>query len=228
MNSDKNDHAGHRKRLKARFAKSGFNGFHEYEILELMLFYCIPFKDTKPLANLLIQTFGSLSKVLDAPAEEIARLKESGAATAQYLQTIRALFAAYSEDAIRQDGTRLTTMSGLVEYLRALLGNRQNEVLCAVFLDAKNEVLATKELSEGTVSQASAYPRRIVEEALKCKATSLILAHNHPGGIAEPSEDDLRITEEIKNALALVEISLQEHIVLAGSDYYSFSRNGLL
>ena len=101
-------------------------------------------------------------------------------------------------------------------------------MLFAVFLDAKNEVLATKELSEGTVSQATAYPRRIVEDALKCKATSLILGHNHPGGIAEPSEDDLRITEEIKNALALVEIGLQEHIILADSDYYSFSRNGSL
>jgi DNA repair protein RadC len=101
-------------------------------------------------------------------------------------------------------------------------------VLFAIFLNAANEVLATKEMSEGTVNQAAAYPRRIVEEALKCKATSLILAHNHPGGIAEPSEDDLRITEEIRNALALVEVSLQEHIILAGSDYFSFSRNGLL
>lgn len=119
-------------------------------------------------------------------------------------------------------------MSGLVEYLRALLGNRQNEVLYAVFLDAKNEVLATKELSEGTVSQAAAYPRRVVEEALKCKATSLILAHNHPGGVAEPSDDDLRITEEMRNALALVEVSLQEHVILAGGEYYSFSRSGLL
>jgi DNA repair protein RadC len=115
-----------------------------------------------------------------------------------------------------------------VEYLRAIIGNRLNEVLFAVFLDAKNAVLTSKELSEGTVSQAAAYPRRIVEEALKCKATSLILAHNHPGGVAEPSADDLRITEEIRNALALVEVSLQEHIILAGSDYYSFSRNGTL
>ena len=89
-------------------------------------------------------------------------------------------------------------------------------------------MLQTRELSEGTVSQAAAYPRRIVEEALKCKATALILAHNHPGGVAEPSDDDLRITKEIKNALALVEIGSQEHVLLAGSDYYSFRRNGIL
>lgn len=223
------DSAGHRQRLRARFAESGFKGFHDYEILELMLFYAIPQKDTKPLAKRLIQAFGSLSSVLDAATEDLAKVEGCGASISIYLQAMRSLFAAYGEDAIRQDGgNRLTTMSGLVEYLRAAIGNRQNEVLYAVFLDAKNEVLATKELSEGTISQAAAYPRRIVEEALKCKATSLILSHNHPSGIAEPSEDDQRITEEIKNALALVEISLQEHVILAGGDNYSFRRNGLL
>lgn len=222
------DSAGHRQRLKQRFAESGFKGFHDYEILEMMLFYVIPQKDTKPLAKRMIQTFCSLSKVLDAPVEDLARVEGCGTSTALYLQAIRSLFAAYRDDAVKQDATRLTTMSGLVEYLRALLGNRQNEVLCAVFLDAKNEVLATKELSEGTVSQAAAYPRRVVEDALKYKATSMILAHNHPGGVAEPSDDDRRITEDIRNALALVDVSLQEHVILAGSEYYSFSRNGQL
>jgi DNA repair protein RadC len=222
------DPSGHRQRLKKRFAENGFSGFHDYEILELVLFYAIPQKDTKPLAKSLLKSFGSMSKVLDAAPDELASVDGCGPSTALYLYALRSLFAAYANDSAKQDATRLTTMSGLVEYLRAEIGNRQNEVLFAIFLNAANEVLATKEMSEGTVNQAAAYPRRIVEEALKCKATSLILAHNHPGGIAEPSEDDLRITEEIRNALALVEVSLQEHIILAGSDYFSFSRNGLL
>lgn len=222
------DTIGHRKRLRVRFAEGGFKGFHDYEILELLLFYSIPQKDTKPLAKELLKTFGSISRVLDAPVEELAKVEGAGASTALYLHILRSLFAEYFEDSVRKDATQLTTMSGLVAFLRAVIGNRQNEVFFAVFLNAKNEVLQTRELSEGTVSQAAAYPRRIVEEALKCKATSLILAHNHPGGIAEPSEDDLRITSEIKSALALVENSLQEHILLAGSDYYSFRRNGLV
>ncbi len=222
------DTIGHRKRLRARFADGGFKGFHDYEILELLLFYCIPQKDTKPLAKELLKTFGSISRVLDAPIEEIAKVDGAGASTALYLHAIRSLFAEYFEAAVRQDAEQLTTMSGLVAFLRAAIGNRQNEVLFAVFLNAKNKVLQTREMSEGTVSQAAAYPRRIVEDALKCKSTSLILAHNHPGGVAEPSEDDLRITEEIKKALALVEISLQEHIILAGNDYYSYRRNGIL
>ncbi len=222
------DTIGHRKRLRSRFTEGGFKGFHDYEILELLLFYCIPQKDTKPLAKALLKTFGSISRVLDAPIEEIARVEGAGASTALYLHALRSLFAEYFEDCVRQDAEQLTTMSGLVVFLRAVIGNRQNEVLYAVFLNAKNEVLQTREMSEGTVSQATAYTRRIVEEALKCKSTSLILAHNHPGGVAEPSDDDCRITKEIKNALALVEISLQEHIILAGNDYYSFRRNGTI
>ena len=119
-------------------------------------------------------------------------------------------------------------MSTLVEMLRASIGHKVNEILFAVFLNAKNEVLATKELGEGTVSQAAAFPRKIVEEGLKLKATSIILAHNHPGGVAEPSEHDESITTEIQKALALVEISLQDHIILANNEYYSFKRNNLI
>lgn len=222
------DPSGHRQRLRKRFAENGFQGFHDYEILELVLFNAIPQKDTKPLAKELLKTFGSLSRVLDATVDELASVDGCGTSTALYLHALRSLFAAYADDSVKQDATRLTTMSGLVEYLRAEIGNRQNEVLFAVFLNAANVVLATKEMSEGTVSQAAAYPRRIVEDALKWKATSLILAHNHPGGVAEPSEDDMRITEEIKNAVALVEVTLQEHVILAGEEYYSFNRNGLL
>ena len=222
------DHAGHRQRLKARFAEGGFKGFHDYEILELLLFYCIPQKDTKPLAKRLLKAFGNISRVLDAAPEEVMKVEGAGTSVAQYLQVVRGLFGAYFEDAAKHDAKQLTTMSGLVEFLRASIGHRQNEVLFAVFLNAKNEIVQTKEMSEGTVSQAAAYPRRIVEEALKCKATSLILAHNHPDGVAEPSDDDKRITEEIKRALATVEVSLQEHILLADNEYYAFSRDGLL
>jgi DNA repair protein RadC len=112
--------------------------------------------------------------------------------------------------------------------LRASIGQKENETLFVIFLNAKNEVLKTKNLGEGTVSQTSAFPRMIVEVALKHKATSIILAHNHPGGVAEPSERDKTITLEIQKALALVEISLQDHIILANNEYYSFKRHNLI
>ena len=119
-------------------------------------------------------------------------------------------------------------MSSLVEMLRANLGQRHNEVMFALFLNAKNEVLATKELGEGTVSQAPAFPRKIIEEAIKHKSTSIILAHNHPDGVAEPSEADMNVTSAMRKALALIDISLQDHIILANDDYFSFKRNNLL
>lgn len=216
---------GHRERLRERFEKGGFTGFHDYEVLEMLLTFIFRQGDVKPLAKELIKTFGSFSKVLDASVTELENVKGMGKASALSLHAFRETMAYYFQNHATFDKEQITKMSALVEMLRASIGHKQNEILFAIFLNAKNEVLSTKELGEGTVSQASAFPRKIVEEALKQKATSIILAHNHPGGIAEPSEHDESITTEIQKALALVEISLQDHIILANNEYYSFKRN---
>jgi DNA repair protein RadC len=220
--------AGHRNRLRSRFEKSGFNGFHDYEVLEFLLTFIFRQGDVKPLAKTLIKTFSSFSKVLDASVDELADVKGMGKTSALSLSAFRQTMAYYYQNHVVADKEQITKMSVLVEMLRASIANKSNEVLFAIFLNAKNEVLATKELGEGTVSQTSAFPRKIVEEALKLKATSIILAHNHPGGIAEPSEHDVNITTEIQKALALVEILLQDHIILANDEYYSFKRNNLI
>jgi DNA repair protein RadC len=219
---------GHRERLRERFEKGGFTGFHDYEVLEMLLTFIFRQGDVKPLAKELIKTFGSFSKVLDASVEELESIKGMGKASALNLHAFRETMAYYFQNHVTVDKEQITKMSALVEMLRASIGHKQNEILFAIFLNAKNEVLITKELGEGTVSQASAFPRKILEEALKQKATSIILAHNHPGGIAEPSQHDESITTEIQKALALVEISLQDHIILANNEYYSFKRNNLI
>ena len=220
--------AGHRERLRGRFEKSGFTGFHDYEVLEFLLTFIFRQGDVKPTAKELIKSFGSFSKVLDASVEELQTVKGMGKASALNLHAFREIMAYYFRNHATVDKEQITKMSALVEMLRASIAHKPNEVLFAVFLNAKNEVLAMKELGEGTVSQASAFPRKIVEEALKQKATSIILAHNHPGGIAEPSEHDESITNVIKKALALVDISLQDHIILANNEYFSFKRNNLI
>jgi DNA repair protein RadC len=219
---------GHRERLRERFSKNGFAGFHDYEVLEFLLTFIFRQGDVKPLAKELIKKFGSFSKVLDASVSDLQKVKGMGEASAISLSAFRQAMAFYHNSNIQSDKEQVTKMSGLVEMLRANIGHRKNEVLFAIFLNAKNEVIATKEMGTGTVSQAAAFPRQIVEKALKQKATSIILAHNHPGGIAEPSEQDINITTEIKKALALVDISLQDHIILADNEYYSFMRNGIL
>ncbi len=219
---------GHRERLRERFEKAGFAGFHDYEVLEFLLTFIFRQGDVKPLAKELIKIFGSFSKVLDASVDELENIKGMGKASALSLHAFRETMGYYFQNHATVDKEQITKMSALVEMLRASIGHKQNEMLFAIFLNAKNEVLANKELGEGTVSQASAFPRKIVEEALKLKSTSIILAHNHPGGIAEPSEYDESITTEIQKALALVEISLQDHIILANNEYYSFKRNNLI
>lgn len=219
---------GHRERLRERFEKGGFKGFHDYEILEFLLTFIFRQGDVKPLAKELIKTFGSFAKVLDAPVEELERIKGLGKVSAINLHAFREIMAFYFRDNVANNKEQITKMSGLIQMLRANIGHKPNEVLFAIFLNAKNEVLETKELGEGTVSQAAAFPRKIVEEAIRLKATSLILAHNHPGGIAAPSDHDLNITNEIKNALSLIDVTLQDHIILANNEYYSFNRNEML
>jgi DNA repair protein RadC len=219
---------GHRERLRNRFDKDGFAGFQDYEVLEFLLTFIFRQGDVKPLAKQLIKTFGCFSKVLDASVEELENVDGMGKASSINLHAFRQIMTYYFQNHATVDKEQITKMSALVEMLQASIGHKPNEVLFAIFLNAKNEVLATKEMGEGTVSQASAFPRKIVEEALKQKATSIILAHNHPGGVAEPSEHDIAITNHIQKALALLEISLQDHIILANHEYYSFKRYNLI
>ncbi len=219
---------GHRERLRERFSKSRFDGFHDYEVLEFLLTFIFRQGDVKPIAKDLIKRFGSFAQVLDAPVEELQQIKGMGKNSAISLAIFREAFAFYHKSNLVADKEQITKMSALVEMLRANIGHKPNEVMFAIFLNAKSEVLVIKELGEGTVSQAAAFPRKIVEEALMHKATSVILAHNHPGGIARPSEHDETITLEIQKALALLDVSLVDHIILTGNEYYSFNRSGLL
>ncbi|HRI45649.1 MAG TPA: DNA repair protein RadC [Ignavibacteriaceae bacterium] len=219
---------GHRERLRQRYLEKGFVGFSDREKLEYFLCLCIPRKDVKPLADKLLKKYKTISKVIDQTIDELESVEGIGKSTAINIAALRDFFGVYFSDLSKNKAESITKMSSLVEILRASIGHKPNEVLFAIFLNAKNEVLCSKELGEGTVSQASAFPRAIVEEALKQKATSIILAHNHPGGVAEPSEQDESITTEIQKALALVAITLQDHIILANNEYYSFKRNNLL
>jgi len=223
-----NINSGHRERLRERFVKSGFSGFHDYEVLEYLLTYIFRQGDVKPIAKRLIKTFGSFTKVLDAEPNEVEKIEGMGKSSAISLSALRGILKYYFIDSVKTTKMQLTKMTDLVSFVTSQIANRKNEVFMAIYLNAKNEVLEINEFSEGTVAQASAYPRRIVEAALNGKATSIILAHNHPDGVAEPSDSDIQITDEIKKALQLVEVSLQEHIIIANKDYYSFRREGLL
>lgn len=224
MISQKSYH-GHRKRLRDRFGKSGFQGFHDYEILELILMYAIPRKDTKPIAKQLLKKLGTITAVLDADFDELQEIEGIGLDAARFIKIMREVIAIYFRSAAVRRKTFLQ-LDELVNYLRATIGGKSNEVLHVLYLNSKNELISAEDLGEGTVTEAAAFPRRVVESALRYKATAVILAHNHPGGLAEPSVNDDAITKTISDALKTVEIDLQEHMIISDDGYYSYRKTG--
>jgi DNA repair protein RadC len=219
---------GHHKRLRERFIKSGLDGFHDYEVLELLLTYVFPNRDTKPIAKDLLAKFKTLVGVFSADPEELQEIKWVGERTAVYLKLLNDTLGFVFEERARNGEIQFTKTAQLFEYFKATIGNKKNEVMRAVYLDSQKKLIHAENLSEGTVAEAVAFPRKIVEAALKHHAISVIIAHNHPGGVAEPSDNDDKITEQIKNALETVKITLQDHMIIAGDVYFSYRQTGYL
>lgn len=219
-------HDGHRQRLRDRFRTEGLDNFDEHEVLELLLFYCIPRVNTNPIAHELINRFGSLAQVLDAPAEELAKVPGIGENAATFLTLTTAVGRYYLVNRSMQT-VILPTVDACGKYLSPFFYGRRNETVFLLCLDAKCKVLCCKELGEGSVNSAGVPIRRIVEVALGVNATSVVLAHNHPSGLAVPSGEDVQTTRRVAAALNAVEITLVDHIVVADEDYVSLAQSGL-
>ena len=218
-------HDGHRERLRARFQQEGLDGFTDIQVLELLLFYCIPRKDTNEIAHALLDRFKTLAQVLDAPVEELKRVAGVGENTATFLSLISATGRCYLMSKANQN-TVLRTINQCGEYLMPYFYGRRNEMVYLLSLDAKCKVLSCDLVNEGSVNSASVSVRRIVEMALASNATSVILAHNHPSGVAVPSEEDLRTTQRIVDALQMVDVEMVDHFVIADEDYVSMRQSG--
>lgn len=218
-------HAGHRQRLKERFLKEGLDNFTDIQVLELALFYCIPQKDTNPIAHALLEHFGSLSQVLEASPEELQKVKGIGENTAIFLNLITQIGRFYLVDRMQRVEI-LTTIDQCGAYLVPRFFGRKVETVFLLCLDAKCKVLCCKEVGEGSVNSAGISVRRIVETALGANATSVVLAHNHPSGMALPSGGDIQTTRRVAAALSAVEITLVDHIVVADDDYVSMVQSG--
>lgn len=219
-------HDGHRQRLKDRFHQEGLDKFDEIQVLELLLFYAIPQRDTNPLAHRLLEHFGSLAQVLEAPAEELEKVSGVGSNVATLLTLTTALARYYMVSRGNQT-VALTTTEMCGDYLLPYFVGRRNETVFLLCLDAKCKVLGCKEVGEGSVNSASVPIRRIVEMALGMNATTVVLAHNHPSGLAIPSGEDVQTTRRLAVALDTVDITLADHIVVADDDYVSMTQSGL-
>ena len=219
-------HKEHRKRLKEQFRKSGLDGLTDVQVLELLLFYCIPRVDTNPIAHELLNRFETLTGVLDAPPQELEMVKGMGPAAADFLRLVRELDR-FREIERNKKPKILKTIDACGEYLLPYFTNLQNETVFLLCMDAVCKVQSCRMVGEGSVNSAGVPVRRIVEMALSSKASSVVLAHNHPSGLALPSAEDIQTTRRVAAALDAVEIVLADHIIVAGDDFVSLTQSGL-
>ena len=218
-------HSGHRERLKKRFLQQGLDGFTDIQALELLLFYSIPRQDTNPIAHKLLNHFGSLSQVLEAPPEELIQVGGIKEHSAVLLNLINQMGRFYLVNKAQRERV-LPTIEDCARYLQPYFYGRMTETVFLLCLDAKCKALCCREVGEGSVNSAGISVRRIVETALREGATSVVLAHNHPSGIAIPSTEDIQTTRRVAAALQSVEIHLADHIVVADDDYVSMVQSG--
>ena len=212
--------AGHRQRVKDRFRNEGLDNFEEVHALELLLFYAVPRVDTKPLARSLLERFGSLALVLEATQEELLAVPGVGENIATFLTLITAAGRYYRKKKTEQQEC-LETLQKYGDYLLNMFHGKRNETVYLLCLDSKFKVLCCREIGEGDANCVNVPIRKAVEIALSTNATMVILAHNHPSGIAIPSKEDIDTTERLAKALGAMDIILADHVVVADDDYVS-------
>ncbi len=218
-------HDGHRQRLRERFILEGLDNFDELHVLELLLFYCMPRKDTNPIAHALLDQFGSFQGVLDASPRDLINVQGVGENVAVFLSLLKATWR-YYEVKSSENNKALTTVEQCGKYLLPYFVNRNVETVFLLCLDAKCKVIGCRMVGEGSVNSANISVRKIVETALNANATSVVLAHNHPSGAAIPSPEDIQTTKRLGKALGAVEIVLVDHIVVADDDFVSIAQSG--
>ena len=218
-------HDGHRNRLKARFLSQGLSGFEDHNILELLLFYSIPRSDTNEIAHALLDKFKSLSSVFDAPLEELCKVKGISSHSATLIKLIPQMMAAYHTDKTKNIES-INSVKEAGKYFVPRFHGKTNEEVYVLLLDDKNKIIRCEKLFEGVVNSTPISAKKVVAAAVNSNATGVILAHNHPTGIALPSHADVVATEKIFKALELINVRLYDHIVVADGDFVSMADSG--
>ena len=211
--SEKAVHAGHRARMRERFIKEGLSGFSEHEVLELLLMFAIPQRDVNPLAHRLIDRFGSLTRV-DGVGENAAAL----------LSLMPQLMGYYQHSAMGRKPV-ITNLAEARKYAGALFFGLHEERVYMICVDQSGRVLHPALMHRGTIDQVQIYPREVVETALRYHAHAVLLAHNHPSGMAEPSQDDYDSTRAVIGALNVIGVRVIDHLIFAGNSVYSMTQN---
>ena len=226
MNTSKNN-KGHRQRLREKFLKNGLDGFLDYEIIELLLTLGTPRKDCKQSAKDALKKFGSLKAVLEAEPTELKEIKGIGDNNVFGLKIAQSVSRRYLADRII-DQDFIRSADEVIDYLKHNLRDKSREVFLVIYLNGRNQILKMEELFQGTLTTSAVYPREVVKRALVNDAAALVFVHNHPSGNPNPSKDDLTITKKLKEAAQAIDVSVHDHLIIAGNDVYSFADHGLI
>ncbi len=218
---------GHRQRLREKFLNSGLDGFHDYEIIELLLTLGTPRTDCKQPAKDALKKWGSLKAVLEAPPKELKKIKGIGDHNVFGLKLTQDVARRYLADRI-VDMDYIQSSEDVLDYLRHNLRDKSQELFMVIYLNGRNQILKMETLFEGTLNTSAVYPREVVKKALENDASALVLVHNHPSGNPSPSKDDLTITKKLKEAAKTIDIYIHDHLIIAGNDVYSFADHGLI
>jgi len=219
--------ADHRQRLRDRFMQAGGPAMPDYELLELVLFRAIPRQDVKPLARLLLDTFGDFNRVVTASPARLQMIKGAGPAVVLELKLVEAAAQRMMRARVIQKPL-LSSWDALLDYCHTTMSHRETEQFRVLFLDRKNVLIADEEQARGTVDHVPVYPREIVKRALELNASALILVHNHPSGDPTPSEADLSMTRQVLDACEALGLTLHDHLIIGKSRELSFRATGYL
>ena len=218
---------GHRRRLREKFLKSGLAGFHDYEVIELLLTLGMPRRDCKDAAKAALKLFGSLQAVFEASPKELCAVDGIGPKNLLGIKLIKAVSDRYLTGRLEKKNA-LNNSKELFDFLYHRLRDRRRECFQVIYLDAKNKVVGTETLFEGTLTASAIYPREVVLAALHHNAAAVIFAHNHPSGDPQPSEDDVSITRQLVFACRVLGITVHEHLIIGNNRYFSFADQGYI
>ena len=222
------DYLGHRKRLRERYVKNGYEALQDYEIIELLLTFVKQRVDTKPLAKQLIKKYGTIEEILKADIKDLKETEGVGDITAVFLNFIGDIAACSFKDKAEKQKISFKNKNQLISYLRNDIGFSKNEEFKVLFLNSVNEIIETEILFTGTIDKSAVYPRKILERALYHNARSIVFVHNHPSGNVSPSQKDIEFTEEMKKFFKIVDINVLDHIIITKNSHFSFLEEGII
>jgi len=219
--------SGHRQRLRERFLKNGLDGFHDYEIVELLLALGTPRKDCKSIAKTAMQKFGSLRNVLEASPKELQEIDGIGPNNVFGLKIAQSVARRYLSDRLEKRAF-ITSAQDVQDYLIHHLRDRSREIFLIIYLNGRNQIIGQEELFEGSLTASAVYPREVVKSVLYHDAAAVVLVHNHPSGNPKASKEDQTITNRLQTALDAIDVSVHDHLIVAGNEIVSFAEKGFI